>query len=321
MTSVVIALIPVVTRVPQSLPLASSGQFGPLDAAVWAIADLVRAARLLDDMPPLPDVTVQSLPGQSIPVAHACVRDDTLIWNDEVWRHRLDGPMVEVTTYRDSPLAAVDQQRLLDSFADLRVRSPSYVLYDLLGRADAAMDAGQPENAVIGYAITCEYFITNLALALAWETANSSSDAAIEAAATALKPWAASVENLLERCSPIGEGRWNANDVTVAAWLTDVVHIRNRLVHRGENTTMHHSRWAREAALGLIEMVKRRLMSSTKFPKARAQFTGQLSVKRWSSNRRRTDHEQRLANRHAYIAQSESFREWRDRVYAEDPRD
>lgn len=320
MISVVTALIPVVAHDPKVLPLTTNGRFGPLDAAVWAIGDLVRAARLVDNIPPLPDVTIESLPGQSIPVAYARVQDDKLIWCDEVWRHRIDGPMVEVTTYRDLPLSVSDQQQLVESFADLRVRSPSYILYDLLGRADAALDAGQPENAIIAYAITCEYLITNLALALAWESADSDSDSAIEAAAADLVPWATSVKNLLERCSPVGEGLWNANDDTVAAWLTDVVHVRNRLVHRGESTTVHHSRLAREAALNLMEMVKKRLIPTTRFPKTRAQFTGHLSVERWSSKRRRADHDDRLADRTTYLEQSESFRDWRDRVYAQDPR-
>lgn len=320
MVSVVTALIPVSTEDPHAQTLEREGAFGPVDAAVWAIGDLVRAARLLEGIPPLPDVTVESLPGQSVPVTYATVAKNQLIWGGEVWRHRIDGPMVEVTRYRDTPLSEADQGLLVDSFADLRVRSPSYVLHDLFARADAALDAGQPENAVIGYAITCEYLVTNLALAVAWEAANSDSDAAVDSAAKTLAPWAASIQNLLERCSPIGGGHWNDREPIVVAWMRDVAQLRNRLVHRGSSTTMHHARRARGAAADLIEMVKQRLVSTRDYPQTRAQFTGYLSVEQWSSKRRREEHEQRLADRDSYLSQSESFRDWRDRVYEKDPR-
>ncbi|MGB3769594.1 MAG: hypothetical protein WBA00_00490 [Rhodococcus sp. (in: high G+C Gram-positive bacteria)] len=142
--SLVAALVPVRTKKPDDQPLTTDGAFGPLDAAVWAIGDFVRAARLHPNYPALPDVTAQSLPAQAVPFTYARVQNGLLLWDNKVRRFPLTGPRTGITNYLQSPPSPADQQRTREAFADIRIGSPSFILYDLLRRADVALDAGQP---------------------------------------------------------------------------------------------------------------------------------------------------------------------------------
>ncbi|MGB3769595.1 MAG: hypothetical protein WBA00_00495 [Rhodococcus sp. (in: high G+C Gram-positive bacteria)] len=164
--------------------------------------------------------------------------------------------------------------------------------------------------------------MTNLALAVAWERAgtNERDAAEVRMAARALSLWNASMAGLLEKSNLIGGGHWNDGEPIIANWSRDVVQLRNRLVHRGERTTVQHAEKARSATAELIEMIKRRLIASKEYPKTCGQLTGQLSVENYSSNRRRTEHDDRLRDEQAYLEQGEAFRSWRDRIYAEDAR-
>lgn len=321
LTSVVTAFVPVITTDPFGQPLTRAGALGPLEAVIWAVGDLVRAARLADDCPPFPDVTLNSLPSQSIPLTYATADEGRLEWKDEIQRYPVDGPASSMTTHRTSPPSAREQQQTRELFADLRIHSPSAIVYDLLRRADAALHAGQPETAVVNYAITCEYLVTNLALSVAWESAADVVDEDVEAAAANLELWKASPHQLLKRCNGIGQGSWEMDtDGVISAWLTNVVDLRNRLVHRGERTTMDHAQLARESAAHLVQLVKERLVKAPGYPKTRAQFTGRPSVEQWASKKRRPSHLQRLGDRETYLEQSEEFRKWRERVYQQDTR-
>lgn len=307
--SLVSVFIPTVATHPATQEFRAAGLLGPLDLALWAIEDLVRATRLGGH--PVPDVTVESLPTQDIAITYAKVRDGKLTWSGHWSSYHHMGPLAHAD-YLQSPLTDPEQASTLERFADLRVEVPSATMNDLLMRAHVSLDAGHPETAIIGYAIACEYAIINIALAIRWEAADDPADAAKN-----LDLVNSSAATLLRKCSAIGGGSWESkSDETIATWQREVADRRNRIVHRGERFTIKEADDARKAAGRLIELLKRRVVRSPAHPKTTSLFTAHSSVRAYASNSRRQGLLDTLADESAYRANDHSFREWRDRVYA-----
>lgn len=306
--SVVTAFVPVVTPNPLDEKLRRRDVLGPLDVVVWAIADQIRATRLSGHV--LRDITVEALPEQSIPYTYADVAEGKLTWTGQWKTFRHEGPRGDAVGYHEAPLPKADQDEIRRRFADLRFGTTSTVMTDLLMRAHIALDAGQPETAILGYAIACESWITNLALSLKWENAE------IEAtAATKLDLINSGPHTLLRKCDELGGGSWdNDKEGRIHAWLRDVAGERNRIVHRGERATMCQADRARESAGQLIELFKKRIVSSPKFPRTRTLFVGQRSIDEYGSKKRKEQLRVAISDHVANLVNEEEFRTWRDNV-------
>ncbi len=308
LVSVVTAFVPVVTANPVSEQLRRPDLLGPLDVVLWAISDLIRATRLSGHA--LRDINVEALPEQSIPYTYADVVEGKMIWTDQWRAYRHEGPRADSIGHHEVPLPRAEQDQIRRRFADLRFGTPSTVLSDLLMRAHVAFDAGQAEAAILGYAIACESWIANLALALKWETGEID-----KAAASRLDLVNSGPHTLLRKCDKLGGGSWeNDKEGRIHAWLRDVVAERNRIVHRGERATMDQANRAREAAGQLIELLKSRIVASPKFPRTLTLFVGQRSIDAYGSKKRKEQLRVALSDEVASLANEEEFRTWRDNV-------
>lgn len=308
--SLISAFVPINATHPTTQELRTPGTLGPLDLALWAIEDLIRATRL--DGHPIPDVTVESLPTQDVALTYADVRNEELNWTGHWWAYRHTGPLADNTGYRQSPLTGPEQRSALERFADLRLEVPSATMNDLLMRAHISLDAGQPETAIVGYAIACEYAIMNIALAIKWEAGEEA-----EAAANTLDLINSSPRTMLRKCNALGGGSWeDDSDGVIAAWLRDVADRRNRIVHRGERSTTKDADHARKAAGRLIELLKKRIVRSPAHPKTTSLFAAHDSVRAYASKSRKQSLLDALTDESTYKARDQSFREWRDHVYS-----
>jgi hypothetical protein len=307
--SVVSVYVPIVAAAPTIQEVRNGVQLGPLDLAMWAIDDLVRATRLRGH--PLPDLTVESLPAQNLALTYADVVNTALRWTGNWWTYPLQGPDADAS-YRGAPIPASEQQAVVMDFAGLRVEVPAAVAMDLLYRAHVSLDAGQPDNAIVGYAVACEYFISNLALAIRWENGE---DAIAASAALDL------VHNgplaLLRKCDPLGGGSWDNDKAgAIQAYKQAVLTRRNKIVHRGQRYTTANANETRLAAGTLIEMLKSRLVRSPKFPRTTSLFTGRESIEAYASRRRRQELLDSLHNETGYRSSDTAFRIWRDDFYS-----
>lgn len=126
--SVVSVYVPTEAAAPTIQDVRNGVQLGPLDLAMWAIDDLVRATRLRGH--PLPDLTVESLPARDA-LTYADVVNTTLRWTGNWWTHPLPGPDADAG-YWDAPIPASEQQAVVADYAGLRVEVPAAVAIDLL---------------------------------------------------------------------------------------------------------------------------------------------------------------------------------------------
>lgn len=306
--SVVTAFVPVVVFNPVDEQLRRRDVLGPLDVVVWAITDQIRATRLSGHA--LRDISVEVLPEQSIPYTYADVSEGKLIWTGRWGTYHHEGPRADSVGYHEAPLSKADQDEIRRRFADLRHGTTSAVMADLLMRAHIALDAGLPEMAILGYAIACESWITNLALSLKWENSEIEAIAAAKLGLINSGP-----HTLLRKCDELGGGSWDDDkEGHIRAWLRDVAGERNRIVHRGERATMDQADRAREAAGQLIELLKRRIVSSSKFPRTRTLFVGERSVDEYGSKKRKEQLRVAISGTAANLSNEEDFRAWREKV-------
>lgn len=266
--------------------LHSTGEhIDPFTLVHWVLHDSIRATRTSMVLP-LRDLNYGSLPPAVFRVVGSLEEDNDRITWATPQPYFLEH-LIEDQLFSGAELLTAEQvAESGHALTSLAGRRPGAIVRDLLANAKAAKRDGDSRSALVNFAIACEVALDQLLFALLWE------EGATPADASALFSDNMAIVNRVRTFyhERLG-GKWSTNQQgPIHDWEEDVARPRNRVLHRGTIPTSHEVATAENATHTLTAFMAQRLvLSFDSYPRSMAIITGENSINRYASRRRRPE--------------------------------